>query len=148
MKTFKIDFKNIAGLCVMLLCFAFANAQYIKIDMLNKLGNNYMVYSSDIAYVEVGDSITWIPKDLGHNVHFIKAPVGVKELPRSEYNKEFTYTFTKKGIYLYQCTPHVALGMIGLVVVGGDKSNQDQIAKTELLGMSKPKLTRLLKELR
>ena len=39
-----------------------------------------------------------------------------------------------------------ALGMIGLVVVGGDKSNQDQIAKTELLGMSKPKLTRILKD--
>ena len=27
-------------------------------------------------------------------------------------------TFTVPGIYLYQCSPHAAMGMIGIIVVG------------------------------
>ena len=44
------------------------------------------------------------------------------------------------GIYYYLCTPHKAMGMIGLVVVGGDISNKDDIAKAKALGKSKKKL--------
>ena len=39
------------------------------------------------------------------------------------------------------------MGMIGLVVVGGDTSNKDQIAKAKARGKSKKKLKKLLGEL-
>jgi len=45
-------------------------AKEIKIDMLNKMGKEKMVYSVDVAKVDVGDTITWLPKDKGHNVEF------------------------------------------------------------------------------
>ena len=48
-------------------------AKEIKIDMLNKMGKEKMVYSVDVAKVDVGDTITWLPKDKGHNVEFKKA---------------------------------------------------------------------------
>ena len=48
------------------------------------------------------------------------------------------------GIYLYQCTPHKGMGMIALVVVGGDVSNADAVAKTRVLGKSKKILPKLL----
>ena len=57
------------------------------------------------------------------------------------------YEFKKPGIYLYQCTPHKAMGMIGIVVVGGDKSNLEKIKKVKLYGKSKKIFKKLLKEL-
>ena len=120
----------------------------MTIDMLNKDANgNKMVYSKEIAKVAVGDTITWLPASKGHNVHFISAPDGIKKLPKSKLNKEYSYTFEEKGIYLYQCTPHKSMGMIGLVIVGDDTSNIKQISKTKVFGKSKKKLKKWLSEI-
>ena len=56
-------------------------------------------------------------------------------------------TFDIPGIYYYQCTPHKSMGMIALVVVGGDTSNKDAIAKIKAMGKSKKKLPKLLEQL-
>ena len=53
-------------------------------------------------------------------------------------------TFEVPGIYYYWCTPHKGMGMIALVVVGGDVSNADAVAKTRVLGKSKKILPKLL----
>ena len=66
---------------------------------------------------------------------------------RSKNNKEVQITFEVPGIYYYWCTPHKGMGMIGLVVVGDDTSNKDQIAKAKAIGKSKKKLKKLLDEL-
>ena len=52
----------------------------------------------------------------------------------SKVNKEFSYTFDEPGVYLYQCSPHKSMGMIALVIVGGDLSNIDDIASTRVVG--------------
>ena len=39
-------------------------------------------------------------------------------------------TFDVPGIYVYRCTPHVAMGMIAIVIVGGDVSNKEAISKS------------------
>lgn len=125
-----------------------ANAADVTIDMLNKDGNgNKMVYGKEIAEVAVGDTITWLPASKGHNVHFISAPDGIKKLPKSKMNKEYSYTFEKEGIYLYQCTPHKGMGMIALVVVGDNLDNLANIKKAKVLGKSKKKLKKLLEDL-
>ena len=63
-----------------------ALAEDISIDMLNKRDDGAkMVYSEDIARIDVGDSITWLPKSKGHNVHFIAGPEGW-ELPTKSKN--------------------------------------------------------------
>ena len=123
------------------------SAEDMSIDMLNKRDDGAkMVYSEDIARIDVGDTITWLPKSKGHNVHFISAPDGV-ELVKSKMNKEFSFTFEKEGIYLYQCTPHKAMGMIGLVVVGENTDNLDSVKKTKVVGKTKKKLKKLLENL-
>ena len=81
----------------------FAYSKDVQLDMLNKRADGQkMVYSEDVVKVEIGDTITWLPKTKGHNVHFIAAPDGIKKV-KSKMNKKFTYTFDKPGIYLYQC---------------------------------------------
>ena len=125
-----------------------AYADNISIEMLNKRDDGAkMVYSQDIAKVNVGDTITWIPKDKGHNVEFVAAPEGWDIPKKSKNNKEVSITFDVPGIYYYQCTPHKGMGMIALVVVGDDTSNKDAIAKAKALGKSKKKLKKLLGEL-
>jgi pseudoazurin len=106
-----------------------------------------MVYSLDIVDINVGDTVTWLPTAKGHNVQIIAGPDSA-ELPRkSKLNKKFTHQFDVPGVYLYQCTPHKAMGMIGLVVVGDNTNNKDAIASTKVNGKSKKKLAKLISEL-
>ena len=125
-----------------------ALAEDISIDMLNKRDDGAkMVYSEDIARINVGDSITWLPKSKGHNVHFIAGPEGWELPKKSKNNKEVAITFDTPGIYLYQCTPHATMGMIALVVVGNDMANLDAIKKIKIRGKSKKKMKELLSNL-
>tara|TARA_R100001163_G_scaffold65795_1_gene64934 strand:+ start:1752 stop:2186 length:435 start_codon:yes stop_codon:yes gene_type:complete len=128
-----------------------ANLAYagdVTVDMLNKRADGAkMVYSQDIVNVKAGDTVTWLPATKGHNVEFISVPKGVNKIKKSKFNKKVSYKFETPGIYLYQCTPHKAMGMIGLVVVDGNVSNKDKIAKAKVLGKSKKKLKKLLGEI-
>lgn len=133
----------------LLICFTTTSiAADITVEMLNKRSDGaIMVYSEDISKVEVGDTITWVPTTKGHNVHFLAGPEGWQVPKKSKMNKEYSYTFEIPGIYFYQCTPHKGMGMIALVVVGGDTSNKDAIAKVRVVAKSKKKLPKLLEQL-
>ncbi len=119
----------------------------MDIEMLNKKGKEKMVYSVDVANIDAGDTITWLPASKGHNVHFIAGPDGWALPKKSKNNQEVAITFDTPGVYLYQCTPHASMGMIGLVVVGEDTSNIDLIKKAKVRGKSKKKLKKLLENI-
>ena len=129
----------------------FATSSYaadITIDMLNKRDDGAkMAYSEDISRIDVGDTITWVSTSKGHNVDFIAGPEGATLPKKSKLNKDVSVTFDTPGVYLYQCTPHKGLGMIALVVVGGDTSNKDDIANAKTFGKSKKILPNLINQL-
>ena len=131
---------------IMSLFSTHALAENYTVEMLNKVGKERMVYSEKVLSIKVNDEITWKSVDKGHNVEFIGMPKGVSKY-KSKISKDAKYTFTQPGIYLYQCTPHKAMGMIGLVVVGEDKNNLDKIKKVKVYGKSKKLLKKLLKSL-
>mgnify|MGYP001495286238 FL=1 len=140
--------KLLSTVAIMASLSAPAFAEDITIEMLNKRDDGAkMVYSEDIARIDVGDTITWLPKSKGHNVHFIAGPDGWELPAKSKNNKEVAITFDAPGIYLYQCTPHATMGMIAMIVVGDDKSNLDAISSMKLRGKSKKKFKALLSEL-
>ena len=124
-------------------------AEDMSIEMLNKRDDGAkMVYSEDIARIDVGDTITWLPTSKGHNVEFRVGPEGWKLPKKSKNNREVEITFDVPGVYFYQCTPHKAMGMIAIVVVGDDTSNKDTILKaSKAKGKSKKKLIKLLENL-
>lgn len=126
-----------------------ANAADMTIEMLNKRDDGAkMVYSVDVARVDVGDTITWLPTTKGHNVEFKVGPNDWKLPKKSPFNRKVEITFDVPGVYFYQCTPHKSVGMIGLVIVGDDISNQDIILKkSKAKGKSKKKLKKLLENL-
>ena len=116
----------------------FVLAADTTIEMLNKQGKESMVYSQKIVNINVGDTVFWKATTKGHNVQFMKGgvPEGVEKF-KSKMNKDTDYTFTVPGIYAYWCTPHKSMGMIGFVVVGGDKSNIEAIKSLKFFGKSK-----------
>jgi len=122
-----------------------ALAEDMTIDMLNKREDGAkMVYSEDIARIDVGDTITWLPTSKGHNVEFIAGPDGWDEPRKSKLSKEVAITFDTPGVYLYQCSPHKTMGMIAIVVVG---DGDNDISKAKVKGKSKKKLKELLADL-
>ena len=122
-----------------------ALAEDMTIDMLNTREDGAkMVYSEDIARIEVGDTITWLPTSKGHNVEFIAGPDGWDAPKKSKLSKEYAYTFDTPGVYLYQCTPHKSMGMIAVVVVG---DGDNDISGAKVRGKSKKKLKELLADL-
>ena len=110
----------------------------VTIEMLNKLDNEYMVFSQKIVKVDIGNTVFWKSTNPGHNVEFIKdgVPEGVGKF-KSKLSKDIEYKFTIPGIYAYWCTPHKSMGMIGFVIVGNDLSNMDSITKLKYIGKSK-----------
>ena len=117
----------------------------VVLEMLNKRDDGEkMVFSEDVVKVDVGDTIKWLATNKGHNVEFIAGPDGATLPPKSGLNKDVSVKFEKPGVYLYICTPHKVMGMIGLVVVGGDLSNKDSIAGVKMIGRGKKKLASLI----
>ena len=117
-----------------------------ELEMLNKLGKERMVFSKKIISIDLNDDVLWKSVDKGHNVQFIGMPDGAKKY-KSKISKDASYKFEKPGVYLYQCTPHKAMGMIGIVVVGNDKSNLEKIKKVKVYGKSKKILKNLFEKL-
>ncbi len=137
--------KYILSFLSLLISFS-AFAGDVEIEMLNKDANgNKMVYGQEIVYVDIGDTVTWLPVSKGHNVEMIASPDNMKF--KSKNNKKAAITFQTPGIYYYWCTPHKGMGMIGLVVVGNDTSNIEEISQAKARGKSKKKLKKLLSEL-
>ena len=118
------------------------------VEMLNKSGNEMMVYSKKVININVGDTVTWKATTKGHNVEFIRngTPEGVGKF-KSKMNVDAEYKFDVPGIYAYWCTPHKAMGMIGFVVVGDDKSNLDKIKAIKFVGKSKKIAPELINQL-
>ena len=140
--------KLFAAALGLLLISNVAYAKTVEVEMLNKdSAGRKMVYSQDVVQIDVGDTVKWVPTDKGHNVEIVAAPDGFDIPKKSKNGKEVSIDFTVPGIYYYWCTPHKGMGMIGLVVVGGDTSNKDDVAKAKAMGKSKKKLKALLGDL-
>ena len=101
-------------------------------------------YSIEVANIGVGDTIEWLPKNEGHNVEFLAGP-NMEALPEnSDLNVRLAVTFDLPGVYLYQCTPHGNMGMLGLIVVGNNFDNLGNIEEVELSRVAKAVLQRLI----
>ena len=102
-------------------------------------------YSIEVAKIDVGDTIEWLPTNKGHNVEFLAGPNIDSLAEKSDIDVSHSVTFTFPGIYLYQCTPHGNMGMLGLIVVGNNFNNLDKIEEVELSNVAKSVLQRLIR---
>ena len=146
MKNFYLIFMLVCFMGGMVLSAKAEQKEPLIIEMLNKRGKEKMLYGQDVAKIDVGQTITWTPDSKGHNVQFVSVPEGVEKV-KSKLSKEFSYTFEQEGVYLYVCTPHASMGMIGVVVVGESDVNLDEVLDYKFRGKSKKKFKKIVKSL-
>ena len=102
-------------------------------------------YSIEVAHINVGDTIEWLPKSESHNVEFLTGP-NMSVLPlKSEMDEMHSLVFTVPGVYLYGCTPHKNMGMLSLIIVGNDFHNLEEVKNIQLPNVAASVLKRLIK---
>ena len=130
----RIMAKSIVGAAAVILALALpAAAADFEVHMLNKGAEGAMVFEPAFVKVAPGDTVTFIPTDKGHNVETIKGmiPEGAEAF-KSKMNENYKVTFDKAGAYGVKCTPHVGMGMVGVVVVGDAPANLDAVKTGKL----------------
>jgi pseudoazurin len=126
---------KIAAAAAALLMFAAmpAMAANFEVKMLNKGADGAgMVFEPALTKVAIGDTVTFVPTDKGHDAQTLKEilPEGGDTF-KGAIGKEVVVTFTTAGVYGVKCAPHYAMGMVALIVVG-DAPDLEQ-AKTAKL---------------
>jgi pseudoazurin len=96
--------------------------------MLNQGEEGYMVFEPAVLEIAVGDTVTFKATDAAHNSASISGmiPEGAKAWS-GDLSKDIIVTFDTPGVYGYQCTPHSMMAMVGLIKVGGEATNIEQI---------------------
>lgn len=106
------------------------------------------VFEPAILRVGVGDSVTFLATDSGHNSASKRGMIPEGAEPwNGAIDEELTITFTVPGIYGYLCLPHYEMGMVGLIVVGDDLSNLAAARKLRHPGEARGAFRALLAEL-
>lgn len=110
-----------------------ALAANFEVNMLNKGADGAMVFEPALTKVAVGDTVTFLPTDKGHNAETIKGmlPDGAEPF-KGAMGKEVVVTFTIPGAYGIKCAPHLGMGMVALVVVGDAPANLEAVKTVKL----------------
>lgn len=135
-----------ASLAALLLAPA-AYAENFDVLMLNKGAEGAMVFEPAFVKAAVGDTVTFISTDKGHNAEGIKGmlPDGVEAF-KSDMGKDYVLTLTAEGLYGVKCTPHLSMGMVALIQAGAPV-NKDAVMAVELKGKAKTRFEPLLAQI-
>jgi pseudoazurin len=147
-----MNIKFIALTTVLLFSSFSLSAKNFEVKLLTSDSNGQsMVMSPGYLKIEKGDTVTFIPSDITHNVESIAIPNLAKSFT-SKMGEKFSYTFAEQGVYLYKCSPHFALGMLGVIQVGSpDNLNEVNMKWSDVSSgvvMNKERVIKYLSEVK
>jgi len=118
--------KNLLLCVVIVWSFAISSEEY-EVKMLNFGNDGSMVFEPGFLKVNVGDTVHFKSVDMAHNSESSTGLIPVNASGwKGNINEDISITLTEEGVYVYQCTPHLILGMVGVIQVG-NPTNIDQI---------------------
>ena len=147
MKTLKILFCSL----IVLSPLSIASAEY-TVKMLNNGKEGLMVFEPSLLSIQPGDSVLFKATDVSHNSASIQGmiPEGATAWTGA-MSQDVKVTFDKEGVYVYQCTPHSMMAMLGVIKVG-EPINLEQVkekaeSQKQLFVMNKERLSGYLSKL-
>jgi len=147
MKTLKILFCSL----IVLFPLSIASAEY-TVKMLNNGKEGLMVFEPSLLSIQPGDSVLFKATDVSHNSASIQGmiPEGATAWTGA-MSQDVKVTFDKEGVYVYQCTPHSMMAMLGVIKVG-EPINLEQVkekaeSQKQLFVMNKERLSGYLSKL-
>lgn len=122
-----------------------AFAANFEVLMLNKgTDGKTMGFSPSFLHIEPGDTVTFIPVDKGHNTESILGMIPDAATHwKGKVNEELTVTFTAPGLYGFKCYPHFDMGMVGLIQVGDNRANLNDLMTVRLPGKAQARMMEL-----
>ena len=127
-----------------------ASAKQYEVKMLNRGSSGPMAFEPAFLQIAPGDTVTFKPSDPGHNAETIPSiiPPGATAF-KGALSQPVTVSFAKPGLYAYKCSPHYAMGMVGLIQVGAKADPTSGAAQAaKLPGLAKARMTSLLAQVR
>lgn len=89
------------------------------VKMLNMGDGGAMIFEPAVIKVSLGDTIHFKATDISHNSETISnmVPAGADGW-MGALNEDISITIDTEGVYVYQCSPHAMLAMVGVIQVG------------------------------
>ena len=147
MKTLKILFCSL----IALLPLSVVSAEY-TVKMLNNGQEGLMVFEPSVLSIQPGDTVLFKATDVSHNSASIQGMIPEGAAPwMGAMSQDVKVTFDAEGVYVYQCTPHSMMAMVGVIKVGAP-TNLEQVkekaeTQKQLFVMNKERLSGYLSEL-
>ena len=106
---------------------SFVAAENFDVKMVNAdASGQVMVFDPPFIKANVGDTVTFLPTDMLHNSQSVPGLIPSSANSwNGAMNEKITVELNVEGVYVYQCTPHIALGMIGVIQVGSPTNIDD-----------------------
>lgn len=101
-------------------------AETIEVKMLNRGEAGAMVFEPRFVSAEIGDTVVFVPTDKSHNAETMKGmnPEG-QDTFKGKMNKEVSVELTAEGMIGVKCKPHLGMGMVMVIQVGGAEMPAD-----------------------
>ena len=124
--------KKFTTLLTLFLLTVPAMAEEHIVKMLNNGKDGMMVFEPAVLSVNVGDTVKFEATDMAHNSASVPGmiPAGAKPW-MGRMSQDISVTLDKEGIYVYECTPHKMMAMVGVIKVGAS-GNIDDIKQKSL----------------
>ena len=104
-----------------------ASSQDHIVKMLNAGKEGMMVFEPAVLSIKKGDTVKFVATDVAHNSSSVEGMIPEGAQPWvGPMNQDIEVTLTEEGVYVYQCTPHNMMAMIGVIKVE-TTSNLDSI---------------------
>jgi pseudoazurin len=99
-----------------------------EVKMLNQGPSGVMIFEPAVLKINIGDTVTFKSVDAAHNSASIPGMIPAGASPwNGQLSQDLTVSFDVAGIYGYQCTPHSMMAMVGVIEVGNDQSNMNEV---------------------
>ena len=109
-----------------LVSLSISSEQHI-VKMLNAGKEGMMVFEPAYISVNKGDTVKFVATDLAHNSSSVEGMIPEGATPWvGAMSQDIEVTLTEEGVYVYQCTPHNMMAMVGVIKVE-TSSNLDQV---------------------
>ncbi len=137
---------------ILLVLISISNIAYSaehEVKMLNFGADGGMVFEPGFLRVEVGDTVNFIATDMSHNTESIAGLIPDEANGWSgTINENVSVVIDKEGVYVYQCTPHLILGMVGVIQAGKPVNKEKVMANIDkvTIAVNQERLTNYLNQ--
>ena len=119
--------KKLLLLTLLSMNFNAFTAEY-TVKMLNQGAGGVMIFEPAVLKINKGDTVNFVATDAAHNSASLPGMIPAGALTwTSELSKDISITFDIEGLYAYQCTPHSIMAMVGVIQVGDNPANLNQV---------------------